>query len=99
MDSIRTGAVSVPLNSSRTAWRATAPAFRRAGPGCAWAGARAESFNATPSNERAYQMVYPTRDIALWIEVEYNQKLLHSTLGYRIANEVEGERRATRRAA
>ncbi|PZU33416.1 MAG: integrase [Actinomyces sp.] len=44
-------------------------------------------------------MVYPTRDIALWIEVEYNQKLLHSTLGYRIANEVEGERRTTRRAA
>jgi len=35
-------------------------------------------------------MVYPTRgkairDIALWIEVEYNQKLLHSTVGYRIA--------------
>ena len=49
-------------------------------------------------------MVYPTRgkairDIALWIEVEYNQKLLHSTVGYRIANEVEGERRTTRQAA
>ena len=55
-------------------------------------------------NERVYQMVYPTRskairDIASWIELEYNQKRLHSTLGYRTPNEVEEEHRATRQAA
>jgi len=49
-------------------------------------------------------MVYPTRskavrDIASWIELEYNQKRLHSALGYRTPNEVEEEHRATRQAA
>ena len=55
-------------------------------------------------NERVYQMVYPTRskairDIASWIELEYNQKRLHSALGYRTPNEVEEEHRAVRQAA
>ena len=34
-----------------------------------------------------------------WIELEYNQKRLHSALGYRTPNEVEEEHRATRQAA
>ena len=49
-------------------------------------------------------MVYPTRskairDIASWIELEYNQKRLHSALGYRTPNEVDQEHRAVRQAA
>ena len=41
-------------------------------------------------------MVYPTKykaikDIASWIELAYNHIRLHSTLGYRIPNEVERE--------
>ena len=49
-------------------------------------------------------MVYPTRskairDTASWIELEYNQKRLHSALGYRTPNEVEEEYRAVRQAA
>ena len=76
----------------------TRPSVGRAG--VCWA----ESFNATLKNERVYQMVYPTRskavrDIASWIELEYNQKRLHSALGYRTPNEVEEEHRATRQAA
>ena len=72
--------------------------------GVCWDNAWAESFNATLKNERVYQMVYPTRskairDIASWIELEYNQKRLHSALGYRTPNEVEEEHRATRQAA
>ena len=72
--------------------------------GVCWDSAWAESFNATLKNERVYQMVYPTRskairDTASWIELEYNQKRLHSALGYRTPNEVEEEHRATRQAA
>ena len=72
--------------------------------GVCWDNAWAESFNATLKNERVYQMVYPTRskairDIASWIELEYNQKRLHSALGSRTPNEVEEEHRATRQAA
>ena len=72
--------------------------------GVCWDNAWAESFNATLKNERVYQMVYPTRskairDIASWIELEYNQKRLHSALGYRTPNEVEEEHRAVRQAA
>ena len=72
--------------------------------GVCWDNAWAESFNATLKNERVYQMVYPTRskairDTASWIELEYNQKRLHSALGYRTPNEVEEEHRAVRQAA
>ncbi|MCZ0856944.1 integrase core domain-containing protein [Actinomyces israelii] len=72
--------------------------------GVCWDSAWAESFNATLKNERVYQMVYPTRskairDITSWIELEYNQKRLHSALGYRTPNEVEEEHRAVRQAA
>ena len=72
--------------------------------GVCWAGAWAESFNATLKNERVYRMVYPTRkkavdDIASWIELTYNQTRLHSTLGYRTPNEVESEHLDRRQAA
>ncbi len=54
----------------------------------------AESFNATLKVERVHRTVYPTRahairDIARYIELRYNQKRLHSALGYRTPNEVE----------
>ena len=63
-----------------------------------------KSAGATLKNERAYQMVYSTgskaiRAIASWIELEYNQKRLHSALGYRTQDEAEEEHRATRQAA
>ena len=64
--------------------------------GVCWDNAWAESFNATLKNERVHRMVYPTRekairDIVWWIELRYNQKRLHSSLGYRTPNEVEAE--------
>ena len=100
----RAGAASTPPSSSATTWRATALALRRAGPGCAGRVPGRKSAGATLKNERVYQMVYPTiskavRDIASWIELEYNQKRLHSALGYRTPNEVEEEHRAVRQAA
>ena len=69
-----------------------------------WDNARAESFNSILKNERVCQMVYPTqdkaiRDIASWIELEYNHKRLHLSLGYRTPNEIEEEHRRTRQAA
>jgi putative transposase len=53
----------------------------------------AESFNAALKVERVHRMVYPTRkkamqDIARYIELRYNQKRLHSALGYRTPQEV-----------
>ena len=61
--------------------------------GQCWDNALAESFFATLKNERVYQMVYPTRkkaqvDIAGWIELFYNHKRIHSSLGYRTPHEV-----------
>ena len=72
--------------------------------GVCWAGAWAESFNATLKNERVHRMVYPTRkkavdDIASWIELTCNQTRLHSTLGSRTPTEVEGEHLGHRQAA
>jgi len=48
------------------------------------------------SQERVHRTSYPTRDraikdIARWIELRYNQKRLHSALGYRTPNEAEQE--------
>ena len=102
--STRTGGASTPPSSSPGTWRATAFALRWAGPGCAGTMPGRKSAGATLKNERVYQMVYPTRskairDIASWIELEYNQKRLHSALGYRTPNEVEEEHRAVRQAA
>ncbi|MCR2053459.1 integrase core domain-containing protein [Actinomyces bowdenii] len=64
----------------------------------------AESFNATLKNERVHRMVYPTRakairDIASWIELEYNHKRLHSSLGYRTPAETEEAHRSTTQTA
>lgn len=61
--------------------------------GVCWDNALAESFFASLKNERVHQMVYPTRrkareDIARWIEMHYNRRRLHSSLGYRTPHEV-----------
>ncbi len=54
----------------------------------------AESFNATLKVERVHRNAYPSRDhvvadVTRYIELRYNQKRLHSALGYRTPNEVE----------
>lgn len=64
--------------------------------GICYDNAWAESFNATLKVELVYRTAYPTRqhaisDITRWIELRYNQKRLHSTLGYKTPNEVEAE--------
>ena len=64
----------------------------------------AESFNGTLKNERVNRTVYPTRehariDITRYIELRYNQKRLHSALGYRTPNEVESTWNANTQAA
>lgn len=62
--------------------------------GVCYDNAWAESFNGTLKNERVNRTVYPTRehaqiDITRYIELRYNQKRLHSALGYQTPNEVE----------
>ena len=62
--------------------------------GVCWDNAWAESFNGTLKNERVHRTAYPTReharfDITRYIELRYNSRRLHSTLGYRTPNEVE----------
>jgi putative transposase len=64
--------------------------------GVCWDNAMAESFFAALKNERVHRTVYPTReharkDIARYIDFRYNQKRLHSTLGYRTPQEVHNE--------
>ncbi len=61
--------------------------------GVCWDNAAAESFFETLKNEMYYQHVFPTRArarfaVAEYIEVSYNRKRLHSTLGYRTPAEV-----------
>jgi transposase InsO family protein len=56
----------------------------------------AESFNGVLKVERVYRTVYPTRkkakdDIARYIELRYNQRRLHSALGYRTPQEALNE--------
>ena len=72
--------------------------------GICYDNAWAESFNATLKVERVHRTAYPTRrhairDITRYIELRYNQKRLHSALGYRTPNEVEREWLDNRRAA
>ncbi|AZZ41658.1 hypothetical protein C0Z11_04490 [Acidipropionibacterium jensenii] len=72
--------------------------------GASWDNAWTEPFNATLKNERVHRMVYRTRgeaigDVVSWIELRYNQKRLHSSLGYRTPNEVEMRYREARQAA
>lgn len=62
--------------------------------GTCYDNAWAESFNGTLKNERVNRTVYPTRehariDISRYIELRYNQKRLHSALGYITPNEAE----------
>jgi putative transposase len=64
--------------------------------GCCYDNALAESFFAALKNERVHRTVYPTRnkakqDIARYIEIFYNRRRLHSTLGYRTPHEVRIE--------
>jgi transposase InsO family protein len=64
--------------------------------GCCYDNALAESFFAALKNERVHRTVYPTRnkakqDIAHYIEIFYNRRRLHSTLGYRTPHEVRTE--------
>ena len=54
----------------------------------------AESFFRTLKEERVYQQRYKTRDEAKhsifeYIQVFYNQQLLHSSLGYMSPNQFE----------
>ena len=61
--------------------------------GVCWDNAAAESFFATLKNEMYYRHSWPTRArarfaVAEYIEVFYNRRRLHSTLGYRTPFEV-----------
>jgi len=54
----------------------------------------AENFNGTLKNERVHRTAYPTREharfgITRYIELRHKSRGLHSTLGYRMPNEVE----------
>jgi putative transposase len=56
--------------------------------GVCWDNAAAESFFAALKNEMYYRQAFPTRSrarfaVAEYIEVFYNRRRLHSTLGYR----------------
>jgi putative transposase len=60
--------------------------------GVCWDNAVAESFFATLKNEMYYRHTWPTQArarlaVAEYIEVFYNRKRLHSTLGYRTPHE------------
>ncbi len=72
--------------------------------GICYDNAWAESFNATLKVERVHRTAYPTRDramkdIARYIELRYNQKRLHSGLGYRTPNEAERDWYESQKAA
>jgi putative transposase len=60
--------------------------------GVCWDNAAAESFFASLKNEMYYRHSFPTRArarfaVADYIEVFYNRRRLHSTLGYRTPTE------------
>jgi putative transposase len=70
--------------------------------GVCWDNAAAESFFAALKNEMYYRHSWPTRArarfaVAEYIEVFYNRRRLHSTLGYRTPLEAltEHQRAAT----
>lgn len=61
--------------------------------GICYDNAMAESFFAALKNERIHRTVYPTRkrareDVARYIETFYNNRRLHSGLGYKTPREV-----------
>jgi putative transposase len=72
--------------------------------GVCWDNAAAESFFATLKNEMYYRHAWPTRArarfaVAEYIEVFYNRKRLHSTLGYRTPHEALTDHRQAAQAA
>jgi putative transposase len=72
--------------------------------GVCWDNAVAESFFAALKNEMYYREAFPTRSrarlaVAEYIEVFYNRKRLHSTLGYRTPFEALTDHRAAATAA
>ena len=72
--------------------------------GSCYDNAAAESFNATCKKEVVNRKIYPTRkhaikDVTAWIELRYNQKRLHSALGYRTPNHVHQQWSQNQKAA
>jgi transposase InsO family protein len=72
--------------------------------GVCWDNAAAESFFAALKNEMYYRQSFPTRArarfaVAEYIEVFYNRRRLHSTLGYRTPFETLTDHRAPATAA
>ena len=72
--------------------------------GICYDNAMAESFFGTLKNERVHRVVYATRvqakaDIAVYIELRYNSRRLHSGLDYKTPNEVYSEYRNRQRTA
>lgn len=72
--------------------------------GVCWDNAMAESFFAALKNERVHRTVYATReqartDIGRYIELRYNTRRLHSSLGYKTPREVNDEYYESRSAA
>jgi putative transposase len=72
--------------------------------GVCWDNAAAESFFATLKNEMYYRHTFATRArarfaVAEYIEVFYNRRRLHSTLGYRTPFEALTDHRAAATAA
>ena len=82
-----------PVNTPPKPWRSTAAesgcAAAWTAPGCARSiNVVAESFLATLKNEMYYRYRFPTRArarfaVAEYIEVFYNRKRMHSSIGYR----------------
>ena len=69
-----------------------------------WDNALAESFFAAPKNEMYHPQSWPTRArarfaVADYIEVFYNRRRLHSTLGYRTPFQALTEHRTAATAA
>jgi putative transposase len=69
-----------------------------------WDNAAAESFFASLKNEMYYRYTFPTRArarfaVADYIEVFYNRRRLHSTLGYRTPTEALSHYRTAAAAA
>ncbi|HSU37890.1 MAG TPA: IS3 family transposase, partial [Propionibacteriaceae bacterium] len=72
--------------------------------GVCWDNAAAESFFATLKNEMYYRQAFAARArarfaVAEYIEVFYNRRRLHSTLGYRTPSEALTDYRAAATAA
>lgn len=72
--------------------------------GVCWDNAAAESFFASLKNEMYYRYTFPTRArarfaVADYIEVFYNRRRLHSTLGYRTPTEALNQFRTAAAAA